>query len=82
MTKTAYVAYLDTVHWFQVKQAALERAEWHCQLCGLRSPHMDVHHNNYDNLCHEAPADVIVLCRACHQKHHKSMNKNLVKEGL
>jgi 5-methylcytosine-specific restriction endonuclease McrA len=56
-------------HWRATRTAALERAGGKCQLCSGAGP-LNVHHNTYDRLGGEHPADVIVLCRDCHKKFH------------
>ena len=65
-----YKEYLKSEHWKITKAAALKRAGYRCQLCGYKK-NLQVHHNSYKNLGHEAPEDVIVLCGRCHYKHHK-----------
>lgn len=65
-----YSEYLMTDHWQEVREAALERAEYKCQLCGIRNVQFNVHHNNYRCLWNERESDVIVLCRKCHARHH------------
>ena len=67
-----YSEYLKTEHWQNVKKEALQRADYHCQLCN-NIKKLDVHHNNYGCLWHEKPSDVIVLCKRCHAKHHDKL---------
>jgi len=31
---------------------------------------LEVHHRTYERVGAERPADVIALCKACHEKHH------------
>jgi 5-methylcytosine-specific restriction endonuclease McrA len=31
---------------------------------------LEVHHRTYERVGEERPADVIALCKACHEKHH------------
>lgn len=65
-----YSDYILTDHWLSVRKAALYRAGGRCQLCG-RQERLQVHHNSYENLGHELPEDLIVLCQSCHEKFHK-----------
>jgi 5-methylcytosine-specific restriction endonuclease McrA len=64
-----YKAYLLTSHWQEVRQAALKRAKFRCQVCN-GSGLLDVHHRTYERRGDELPRDVIVLCRGCHQTFH------------
>lgn len=72
-----YKAHIASPEWRAIRKAALERAHYRCQLCGLPlarlkrlGRHLEVHHNNYENLGHEQPEDLVVLCAggtgACH----------------
>lgn len=64
-----YEAYLQSPEWQQRRKAALERAEYRCQICN--SPQrLDAHHRTYERLGNEEPADLTVLCRACHDTFH------------
>ena len=67
----AYVDYLKTPHWQRVREAALEHADYRCQLCGAQDRTLEVHHNNYERLGCERPSDVIALCDPCHGYHHE-----------
>lgn len=68
-----YVDYLRTPHWRSIRRDALRRADGRCQLCNS-PPHrhqpLNVHHRTYERRGAERPEDVIVLCRACHERHH------------
>lgn len=78
---STYRDYLKTEHWKKIKKEALERADFKCQLCNKRNLPLHVHHNNYENLGHEKPSDIIVLCKTCHEKHH-DINQPCYKENL
>jgi len=69
--ETWYGEYLQSDHWSNVRQRALQRAEYACQLC-KSVDRLQVHHNTYDRLGCEADNDVVVLCRACHEAFHAS----------
>lgn len=64
-----YDEYLRTRHWQQQRDLALRAAADCCQLCNADKG-LDVHHRTYARLGRERPADLIVLCRACHTRHH------------
>lgn len=69
-TKTMpYEEYLRTPEWWAKRTAALRRAGYHCQRCP-RIDSLEVHHRTYERRSWEAPGDLIVLCRLCHEKHH------------
>jgi hypothetical protein len=72
----AYKAHLASPEWRAIRKAALVRAGYRCAFCGLsqgqvrrRGRHLEVHHNSYENLGHERPQDLTVLCAGrggCH----------------
>jgi len=69
-----YSLYLRSQEWQKTRAAALKRARYRCQLCGVfQWVTLDVHHSTYERLGHELPADLIVLCRDCHTKHHTQL---------
>lgn len=65
----SYSAYLKSDHWRETRAGALARAAGKCQLCGSDDS-LNVHHNTYERLGAELPADLIVLCREHHAKFH------------
>ena len=71
-----YDTYIQSAAWRRKREAALERADNHCQLCGSTDA-LDVHHNTYERLGSERPGDLIALCRACHDAHHARMRQRL-----
>lgn len=62
----AYLAYLSSDGWRRVREAALDHAYHRCTVCGATGG-LEVHHRHYRTLGAEAPADLVVLCRACHR---------------
>ena len=67
-----YQEYLQTEHWQAVSAQAKRQAGTRCQLCNsIRRLH--THHHTYENLGHEQPGDLIVLCDECHGKHHDKL---------
>ncbi len=75
-----YEDYLKSEHWLEVREEALERAEYKCILCSATNK-LEVHHNNYDCLWCEEPSDLAVLCSVCHRRHHKAAIKRIKKRG-
>lgn len=73
-----YKEYLKTDEWKRIRRWALDRAGHKCQLC-QSTKNLNVHHNNYKNLGKEEPADIIVLCKNCHTKHHKKSDSAILK---
>lgn len=69
MNKDEYAKYLKTPHWATVRDRALAYAERRCQLC-YSPKDVEVHHRTYERIGCERPADLTVLCRECHAKHH------------
>jgi 5-methylcytosine-specific restriction endonuclease McrA len=82
-----YKAHIASPEWRAIRKAALERACYRCQFCGLSRDrlrligrHLEVHHNNYRNLGKEQPEDLVVLCAggrgACHAVADKQRRAN------
>lgn len=65
----SYREYLQSPHWQGIKEYALLRANYRCQLCNSTGL-LDVHHRTYENKGVEDHNDVIALCRRCHSKFH------------
>jgi 5-methylcytosine-specific restriction endonuclease McrA len=71
-----YSEYLETPEWRRVREGALRRAGYRCQLCSAddERDELDVHHNTYRNRGAEEARDLVVLCRPCHDYHHGRMD--------
>lgn len=61
--------YLKSDHWRGLRDRTIKGAGGRCQDCGSND-RVQVHHLNYDNLWHEKPDDIRVLCRFCHRDVH------------
>jgi len=72
LRRLAYQEYLQTAHWHRVRILALERGHHRCALCPTERE-LEVHHSNYARRGFEQSEDVVVLCRACHQRHHGTL---------
>lgn len=70
MTKAEYAVYLRSPHWQRMREAALRRAAYRCQVCnGGKDLH--VHHRTYERCPgEERAADLTVLCADCHARYH------------
>jgi restriction endonuclease Mrr len=66
-----YRQYLRTHEWRRTRSAALVRAGNACSLDVTHTEHLEVHHRTYERLGAELINDLVVLCHACHQLHHK-----------
>ena len=68
-----YRAYLTTPVWKNIKSAALEYYGCVCGRCGEYGT--DVHHKTYERVGgKELVEDLEVLCRSCHNAHHRIDN--------
>ena len=71
--KQAYHEYLESDHWQTLRYRQLKAAGFKCKECGTNEEQLEVHHLTYERLFHERDADLIVLCRSCHSKHHNKV---------
>jgi hypothetical protein len=69
LTELPYDEYLKTAHWRRCREWALTYYGASCVLCGRRE-RLEVHHRTYTRLGQELITDLIVLCGACHARHH------------
>jgi 5-methylcytosine-specific restriction endonuclease McrA len=65
-----YQEYLRSEHWITISAGAKARAGHLCQMCN-KGGELHTHHRTYERLGNELPGDLIVLCKACHNKFHK-----------
>jgi hypothetical protein len=71
----SYSLYLRTPEWRRTRAAALLRAENACSLDVTHTDDLEVHHRTYERLGAELVTDLAVLCRSCHQLHHKEYGR-------
>ncbi len=70
----AYSNYLLSPAWVKFRTVILEERGRKCQKCD--SPErLEVHHLTYERLGCEKRADVMVLCKPCHQEIHASLKE-------
>jgi hypothetical protein len=66
----AYLEYLSTLHWQDIRDRALARAGNACQVCN-QTDGLSVHHRSYRHLgTWKELMDVIVMCKRCHEAFH------------
>jgi len=61
-----YRAYLQSPRWQKLRRAVMLRANGKCEIC-LRADGTDCAHLTYDRIFNERLADLIWVCRPCHQ---------------
>ena len=63
-----YLSYLQSKTWADLRNAALERDNYHCSIC--RSPYnLEVHHLRYPKTLGTEPiSDLMTLCDKCHER--------------
>jgi len=64
-----YPAYLETPHWQNCREQALEAAQHRCAICNAANS-LEVHHRTYERRGQESPGDLTVLCGDCHKLFH------------
>jgi hypothetical protein len=67
--KEKYHEYLLSEKWLNLRKKKVKEAGGCCQLCSSKAA-LHVHHKSYDNVFNEQLADLIVLCKKCHEKFH------------
>lgn len=68
-----YHDYLRSEQWEKRRKAAMRRAGKRCQVCAADYMPLHVHHNSYECVMNEEPADLVVLCAECHALFHGRM---------
>jgi hypothetical protein len=66
-----YREYLTTDHWRRLRDAALRRAHFKCQVCNAGDVRLNVHHRTYERRGSERADDLVVLCEPCHLLFHE-----------
>lgn len=64
-----YEDYLKTAYWAAKRRVAILRAKGRCQVCNSNIS-LQVHHRTYERRGCEHAADLTVLCKRCHERHH------------
>jgi len=72
LRRMPYADYLDTPEWARTKKRMLRRAHGRCQVCNGADTTLHVHHRDYSRRGNERNADLVVLCKECHQTFHEN----------
>lgn len=75
-----YRDYLQTPEWKERRKRIMRKAGFRCQVCNAYGVQLNVHHRTYERRGCEWDADLIVLCRTCHEIFH--MNGKLAKDEV
>ena len=78
--RAEYRQYLKGPHWLARRKLALFAASYRCQACSS-TVRLEVHHESYARLGAELPADLRVLCRACHGEVHGTKRRRRRRAG-
>ncbi len=70
-----YAEYLQTAHWRKLRDAKRKESGMCCEVCNS-TERIEIHHRTYHRGS-ESMADLIAVCHACHETHHK--NKGSLK---
>ena len=78
MTKAQMKKYWLSDEWAKIKCDLISEYGFKCQWCGRETANLAVHHLTYENLGHEEPGDLVLICQSCHMKEHgiKEKSKN------
>jgi hypothetical protein len=69
-----YKNYLQSDHWRSFRLHILDFWDYSCSLC-MSKKNLEVHHRTYVRLWKEKYSDCVCLCKRCHKKHHRVMDK-------
>lgn len=82
ISKESYLDYLQSPEWKARADKRREIDRGTCQLCGIKTENLEVHHLNYFSLKKENPyTDLICLCPRCHQAVHQMMCRVTSPDG-
>jgi 5-methylcytosine-specific restriction endonuclease McrA len=66
MNADEYATYLDSDRWAAIRDRAIHRDGYRCNVCG-RTGRFEVHHRRYDRIgTYSEFNDVVTLCGSCH----------------
>ena len=66
-----YNEYLYSQHWREFRLNFLQSKGFKCEVCGIFSTSLNVHHKSYKRIGREQFNDVKALCEDCHKEIHK-----------
>lgn len=67
VTPEWYDWYTQQPHWVDTRQRK-KRANPRCEVCGVWSPTLQVHHLHYESLWREKLSDLQTICIPCHEE--------------
>jgi 5-methylcytosine-specific restriction endonuclease McrA len=70
-----YKSYLQSALWRRTRSDYLWHVGKWCEVCHLGKA-TEVHHVTYKNLGNEGFADLMAVCKRCHQRIHNPANDN------
>ena len=76
-----YPAYLNTPWWDFVHSRTIKQARGLCELCQDHGA-SEAHHTTYERIGEERGADMVALCRHCHQHLHDNGLGKLSRRDL
>lgn len=65
-----YADYLASDHWQELRREYAERDDLP-QRCACGDPYEALHHESYEFLGEEDPADLVPICDECHRRRHR-----------
>jgi hypothetical protein len=73
-----YYEYIKSPAWKRKADAAKKAAGYRCQVCNHGKDdgaQLEAHHRTYENLGHEKPGDITVLCDHCHELYESNKRR-------
>lgn len=82
ISKEEYLEYLQSPAWREKADQRRKIDRGTCQLCGMKSENLEVHHLNYFSLKKENPyTDLVCLCPRCHEAVHRMLCRVTSPDG-
>lgn len=82
ISKDEYTEYLQSTEWKKKADKRREIDRGTCQLCGMKTENLEIHHLSYFNLKNENPyVDLVSLCPRCHEAVHRMMCRITSPDG-
>ncbi len=82
MNKSEYEKYLKSPRWRRIQFSVKFTQRGACAVCGRPASPMIIHHTRYDRVGNEDPADVVGLCRSCHDIFHKVWRRSHDRQDI
>lgn len=75
-----YNAHLKSAQWKNTRRDLFRLRGRKCEVCGKPSLSLEVHHLNYDRLGKEAPSDLQIVCKPCHEEADRKRERKMANE--